>query len=202
MVDNWFSDFVTLWVVIDPLGTLPIFLLIVQTVGEGKSAKLAMQSVLVAGGVLVAFVVGGQLLLQELEISMSAFQVAGGIVLFLFALTMIFGQGTHNDVGDSAKSNPAIFPLAMPAIANPGAILGVVVLTDNDRYSKPEQVSTVAVLLVVLFLQWLILRFAGRIHRYVGDGGTNIIGRVMGLILASLSVQTIVTGVRGLIHPA
>jgi multiple antibiotic resistance protein len=88
----------------------------------------------------------------------------------------------------------------MPTIAGPGAILAIVVLTDNDRYSIPEQARTAAVLAGVLFLQWILLKLAGRIERLLGRGGTSILRRVMGLILAALSVETVVIGIRGLLQ--
>jgi multiple antibiotic resistance protein len=161
---------------------------------------MAREAVLVAGGVLIGFVILGQLLLQAMHISIGSFQVAGGLVLFLLAMMMIFGHVRTNQSDQEEGHNPAIFPLAMPLIAGPGAILAAVVLTDNDRYAIPHQVRTVFVILGVLFIQWVLLRFATSVQRRLGRGVMNILSRVMGLLLAALSVETIVGGVRLLLH--
>lgn len=200
MVDNWFSDFVTLWAVIDPIGTIPVFLAITAAMIHRDARRMAREAVLVAGGVLIGFVILGQLLLQAMHISIGSFQVAGGLVLFLLAMMMIFGHVRTNQSDQEEGHNPAIFPLAMPLIAGPGAILAAVVLTDNDRYAIPHQVRTVFVILGVLFIQWVLLRFATSVQRRLGRGVMNILSRVMGLLLAALSVETIVGGVRLLLH--
>jgi multiple antibiotic resistance protein len=200
MVDNALSDFITLWVTIDPIGTVPIFLAVAGRSQRHEMGRIARQSVFVAGGVLIGFLVLGQILLHFLHVGMDSFQIAGGLVLFLFAMTMVFGSAHFGAEGTGEGDNPAIFPLGMPTIAGPGAILAIVVLTDNDRYSIPEQARTAAVLMGVLFLQWILLRLAGRIERLLGQGGTSILRRVMGLILAALSVETVVIGIRGLLN--
>ncbi len=200
MVDNWFSDFVTLWAVIDPIGTIPVFLAITAAMIHRDARRMAREAVLVAGGVLIGFVMLGQLLLQAMHISIGSFQVAGGLVLFLLAMMMIFGHVRTNQSDQEEGHNPAIFPLAMPLIAGPGAILAAVVLTDNDRYAIPHQVRTVFVILGVLFIQWVLLRFATSVQRRLGRGVMNILSRVTGLLLAALSVETIVGGVRLLLH--
>ena len=196
MVDNAVSDFVMLWVAIDPLGTVPIFLSVVGQRPRNELGAIANRAVLTAAGVLVGFLVLGQVLLTWLDISMDAFQIAGGITLFLFALGMLFGH-SHGDVA-AEGADPAIFPLAMPAIAGPGAILTIMVLTDNDRYAVLHQARTAIVALVVLLLQWILLRGAGRILRFLGNSGTNILSRIMGMLLAALSVQVVIEGIRGL----
>jgi multiple antibiotic resistance protein len=198
MVDNAVSDFVMLWVAIDPLGTVPIFLSVVGDRPRAELGGIANRAVLTAAGVLIGFLVLGQLLLTWLDISMDAFQIAGGITLFLFALGMLFGHSHRN--GEDDGSDPAIFPIAMPAIAGPGAILTIMVLTDNDRYAFLHQARTAVVALVVLALQWLLLRGAGRIQQLMGKSGTSILSRIMGMLLAALSVQVIIQGLRGLIR--
>jgi multiple antibiotic resistance protein len=201
MVDNWLSDLITLWTVVDPIGTVPVFASVTHTMPRGDSQRIARQSVIVAGGVLVGFLVLGQVLLQAMHIGMDSFQVAGGLVLFLFAMMMVFGY-IHADPSDhaAADQNPAVFPLAMPVIASPGAILAIVVLTDNDRFAFPHQARTAMVLLAVLVVQWILLYLATPIQRWLGRSAMSIASRVMGLILAALSVETIVGGVRGLLR--
>ncbi len=132
-----FEEFVTIWVVVDPIGTVPIFLAATKGMDPKQRPRVAIQANLAAAGILFFFIVVGQILLGALGISLASFRIAGGIILFLFALTMIFGSSSPraaNDDGSTADLNVAIFPLAVPAIAGPGAILAVVVLTDNHRY--------------------------------------------------------------------
>lgn len=198
MLDNALTDFVCLYVVIDPIGTVPIFLSVTGQSEPALARRIAWESILVGGGVLLGFLILGQVILHAMHVSMDSFQVAGGIVLFLFAMTMVFGIEHSGASNISPRNNPAVFPLAMPAIAGPGAILAVVVLTDNERYNYLHQARTAGVLLVVLFVQWILLRAAGPIQSRLGHSGTNILSRVMGLILAGVSVETVAAGIRGM----
>src|SRR5207249_5275123 len=118
-----------------------------------------------ATGILLAFIAGGQILLHAMEIHLTSFQIAGGIVLFLFGLKMIFEtEQPHDAQGPGPGPDIAVFPLAMPAIAGPGAMLAVVVLTDNDRFSIPEQAVTTLILLCILGLTFGLLFFSDRIR--------------------------------------
>ncbi len=191
------TDFVTLWVVIDPIGTIPLFL----AASAGRSAaelrQMALVSVAVASGLLLAFMFLGQLLLGALGISVTSFQIAGGVVLFTFALRMTLGSGEKPKTSDlPSPMESAVFPLAMPSIAGPGSILAVVVLTDNDRYSLLEQSRTAAVLLVVMAIQLALLLGASRVQKFLGAMGINILSRVMGLILCAVAAQNILTGLQ------
>jgi multiple antibiotic resistance protein len=132
------KEFITLWVVIDPIGTIPVFLAVTAGLSTTQQRSIAMKSTLIAGLILLFFIVGGQMLMEGLNIRLEAFQIAGGIILFLFATTMIFGDGkpaTEQKQFDGNISHLAVFPLAMPSLASPGAMLSVVMLTDNHRYS-------------------------------------------------------------------
>ena len=131
--------------------------------------------------------------------SLASYQVAGGIVLFLFALQMVFDPAHHEQDADQNKgSDVAVFPLAIPSIAGPAAMMAVVVLTDNSRFNIGEQVKTSVAMLAVLGLTLLLMLAASPIQRLIGDGGVNIVRRVMGLLLAALAVQTVVDGVKQL----
>ncbi len=190
-------DFVTLFVVIDPVGTIPVFLYAAASVPARLHAKFALRGVITATLVLLFFLVAGQLLLESIGLRLGAFQIAGGIVLFLFALTMIFGESKPQAEIEEAESEDlsgAVFPLAMPSIASPGAILAVVILTDNHRISLTDQAITAALLLVVLGLTFVLLLLASRIHRLIGDTGASVVSRVMGLILATVAVDAVLQG--------
>ncbi len=197
MLDNAFTDFVTLWVVVDPIGTVPLFVSFTGVSSPHEMGRIAIHAVLIAAAVLLGFLVLGQFLLREMGITIHSFQIAGGLVLFKVSLTMIFSDhaGASGPL-PGGRGNVAAFPLAMPFIAGPGALLAVVVLTDNDRFSVMAQCRTAVVLLVVLAMQWVLLLLANPIRRRISTGAIAILSRVMGMILAALSVETVIAGVR------
>jgi multiple antibiotic resistance protein len=132
-----------------------------------------------------------------MEIPLSAFQVGGGLVLFLFALTMIFGESKPEEelkmAGEGRET--AIFPLAVPSIASPGAMLAAVLLTENGRFGILEQALTTAMMLLVLLVALLFMLAAGTLHRLIGDSGASVVSRVMGMILASVAAANVLAGI-------
>ncbi|MBT5413434.1 MAG: MarC family protein [Rhodospirillaceae bacterium] len=194
------EKFVTLWVVIDPIGTIPVFLAVTAGMASSTRRKIAFQAALFACGVLLFFLVAGQLLIDALGISLPAFQIAGGIVLFLFALTMIFGASKPaSEVEDAEKTgqdaSPAIFPIAVPSIAGPGAMLAVVLLTDNNRFSIEEQAITAGLMLAVVSVTFVLMLAAGPILKVIRLSGAAIVSRVMGLILASVAADNVIAAI-------
>ena len=192
-----YREFITLFVVIDPIGTIPVFLYAAKNVKPALRVKFALRAIIIATCVLMAFLVLGQLLLETLGLRLGSFQVAGGIILFLFALDMIFGQSKPASEIEMAEHNDlsgAVFPLAMPSIASPGAILAVVILTDNHRNSVAEQAVTAGILLSILALTFVLLLVATRIQKRIGDTGASIISRIMGLVLATVAIDAIING--------
>ncbi len=192
------GELIALWVVIDPVGSIPVFIAVTAGLSAAARRNVAIKAIVVSAAILLFFLVGGQVLLEALDIHLAAFQIAGGIVLFLFALTMIFGESKVEE--ETRQINPnagdlAIFPLAVPSIASPGAMLAVVMLTDNHRYSVTEQVFTAAAMLTVLALTLLLFFMAAPILRVIGSSGASIVSRVMGLILASVAVDNILRAV-------
>ncbi len=183
-------DFLMLFVTIDPIGTLSLFVPLTATTPAAERPRVALRSVLYGGGILFAFLAAGQILLNGLGVRLEAFQIAGGIILFLLGLQMVFGTGiAAARTAPEAGYDVAVFPLAIPSIASPGAITAVVVLTDNDRFSLLHQVETAVVLLAVLAITWAVLRLANPIHRAIGDTGATVMVRVMGLLLAALAAE-------------
>lgn len=190
-------EFVTLFVVIDPVGTIPVFLFAVQGVPARLHRRFALRAVAIAAMVLLLFLVGGQYLLETLGLRLGSFQIAGGVVLFLFAMTMIFGDSKPTHEIEEAERDHlagAVFPLAMPSIASPGAMLAIVILTDNHTESIADQAITAGLLLLVLLLTLALLLAAGLIHRIIGNTGASIISRVMGIVLATIAVDSILGG--------
>lgn len=194
--------FVTLWVVIDPIGTVPVFIAVTAGIDAAARRKTAFQAALVSAGVLLFFLIFGQLLIDALDIGLNSFQVAGGIVLFLFALTMIFGESKPEAEQKQAegaqeieKPNPAIFPLAVPSMASPGAMLAIVMLTDNNRFGVVDQAITGGVMLLVIAAAFVLMLFADPIIRLIGHSGSAIVSRVMGMILASVAANAVLSAI-------
>lgn len=198
MFDSLIVQFVVLWAVIDPIGSIPVYL--AKTIGFSLEdrRKIALHAVLISAGILLFFLVGGQVLFDAMEVPLPAFQIAGGLVLFLFALTMIFGD-SKPEQEMKMKSNiteVAVYPLAVPSIASPGAMMAIVLLTDNHRFNLGEQLITAGIMFLVLFITYLLLLAANRIQHFIGNSGAAIISRVMGLILATVAVNNILIGLR------
>ena len=194
-------EFIILFVVIDPVGSLPVFLYVTAHVPRRLHARLAIRAVVVAAIVLMVFLAGGQILMESIGMRLGSFQIAGGIILFLFALTMIFGESKpESEIGQAERDHldGAVFPLAMPSIASPGAMLAVVILTDNHRNSIADQAVTAGLLLLVLAFTLGLLLLATKLHRLIGRTGASIISRVMGIILATVAVDSVVGGLTAL----
>jgi len=198
---TYFREFVTLFVVIDPIGTLPVYLFATSGVPPHLHRRFALHAFAIATLVLLGFLIGGQFLLETLGLRLGSFQVAGGIVLFLFALTMIFGEAKPVQEIEEAERDHlsgAVFPLAMPSIASPGAMLAVVILTDNHRNSVAEQAVTAGLLVAVLLITLVVMLMAGRIKRLIGTSGASVVSRVMGIVLATVAVDSILGGLEAL----
>ncbi len=200
MAQTLLQEFITLWVVVDPIGTVPVFLAATSGLTTAERRRVAVRSVLIAGAVLFGFIVLGQIVLESAGIGLPSFRIAGGIVLFLFAMTMIFGTSkpAAELAGMDRVRAAAVFPVAIPSIASPGAMLAVVILTDNDRFSVTQQAYTTGVLALVLAITLVLLLLASPIHRLIGLTGEMIISRVMGMVLAAVAVQAVLTGFVGL----
>ncbi len=194
--------FVTLLVVVDPIGTVPMFLAVTAGMVEADRRRVATLAAMIAAGVLLGFLLLGQFLLDALEIGIPAFQVSGGIVLFLVALRMVFfGHEAAAPADKQSVAEVAVFPVAMPAIAGPGAIMAVVLLSDGQRFNAAAQTLTASVMLAVLALAWLALRLSVPIERRLGQVGIIVVSRVLGLILAALSVQAVIDGLKRAFAP-
>jgi multiple antibiotic resistance protein len=191
------ENLITLFVVLDPVGSVPIFLNATGGLAARDRRKAALTAVAVALLVLMLFLYCGQYALEAMHISIPAFRLAGAAVLFLFSLQMIFSGHHQGGTADPARKpvEIAVFPVAMPGIASPGALLAVVLLTDNNRFSLPEQTVTAGLTIVVLACVLLALLLAAQIRRYLGTAGIMVITQIMGLVLASFSVQQMLDGV-------
>ena len=192
------ATFVFFVAVIDPIGTVPVFIALTSRYNQQLKRKIAVKATLVSAVILVFFVVAGEVILTAMNIPLAAFQIAGGIVLFLFALSMIFGESKPDEEVKLATSGgeTAIFPLAVPSIAGPGAMLAAVLLTENSRYNLWEQTQTTVIMLSVLSIVLALMLAASWVHRMIGNSGASIVSRIMGLILASVAVASVLAGIK------
>jgi multiple antibiotic resistance protein len=193
------SVFVTLLVIMDPPGALPIFLALTGSLTSKQKVAAARRASLVALGVIAAFALFGQQILNYLHISLPALQGAGGLLLLLVALQLLTGseQEQHADAG----VNVALVPLGTPLLAGPGAI--VATMLEVQRADRPGEYLAVALgLVAVLLVVWLFLRFAGRIHAVLKESGTTLVTRIAGLLLSAIAVQMVADSVRAFVTTA
>jgi len=196
-------DFLVLFATVDPIGSVLIFSGLAAGLDARQRRRLAWRSTWIAGVVMIAFMALGQVILSAMHVSLPAFQLAGGIFLFLFGAQMTFGDVSHlASAKAEAGHDPAVFPLAIPAIATPGAIMAVIVLTDNARFSVGSQLFTAGALAAVLVLTWLGMRFASVLQRLLGRNGGEAVIRLLGMILAALAVEMSVQAIQTLFAPS
>tara|TARA_B100001105_G_scaffold242649_1_gene223002 strand:- start:110 stop:739 length:630 start_codon:yes stop_codon:yes gene_type:complete len=196
---DFFYEFVTLLVILDPFATVPLFLMVTAGLDRRRSLLVAAYALGVAFLILLFFIVLGRPLLSALHIPMPSFQLAGSIILLLFGLKMALGKVAEEAMDVPADATPlqrAVFPLAIPGIAGAGAILTVVLLTDNNVRSIGEQVTTTAILALCLCLLFVAYALAGTLFRLLGKSGIEIVSRVFGLILSSIAVTGLIVAIK------
>ncbi|MDE2404663.1 MAG: NAAT family transporter [Sphingomonadales bacterium] len=205
MIELFLSAFFTLFVVIDPVGCAPIFAGLVRGMPARETTATALRATLIATLILVTFALVGERLLAALQIGLDAFRIAGGLMLFLIALEMVFEKRTEHDQerAERAKSAPpaedlAVFPMAMPMIAGPGSIASVMLLTAQAQ-GLQQTVAVMAALLAVLALVAIALAAAGPLMRLLGTRVEGVITRLLGVLLSALAVQYVIDGVRGVL---
>src|SRR5882757_4654033 len=204
-VNTFLYEFVTLFVILDPVATLPVFLAATVGLTRRQSLGVAAYAVGISFLVLLFFIAGGQFLLEELKIPMPAFQLAGSIVLLLFGLSLVLGRVTKEVAAMSADASlmeRAVYPLAIPGIAGAGAILTVVLLTDNNTRSFAEQASTTGILVLCLACLFVLFALASFLFRILGRSGIEIVSRVFGLILCSIAVNGLIIAIKLSFHLA
>ncbi|MGF1448110.1 MAG: MarC family protein [Opitutales bacterium] len=192
------TAFVLLWAVIDPIGTIPVYISATTGMSEADHRRIARSAAIIAAGILLFFIIAGEVLLTAMGVPLTAFQIAGGIILFLFALTMVFGTSKPDEEMQLARSveATAVFPLATPSIASLGAMMAVVLLTENANHSFIHQACIAALMAVVVFVAYVLMRCAGPISQRIGEGGASIVSRVMGMILAAIAATNVLEGIR------
>ncbi|UOD50087.1 MarC family protein [Orrella daihaiensis] len=192
-------EFFTLLVILDPIATVPIFLAVSYGLGWQDRLRVALMALGVAFGILTAFIFLGLEFLKVLDISTTSFQLAGSLILFLLGLDMVTGRLQVEIAKLPANATilqRSIYPLAMPTIAGAGAILTVVMLSDNHARVLAEQLRTTMVLAACLLVHLVSFTVSGFIMRYLGLAGIQIVTRVFGLMICSIAVSGVVTAIK------
>lgn len=189
--------FVTLVVIMDPLGSVPLFLGLTQGRTEAARARLAAHAVVVAGLVIGVFAVFGQQILEYLGISIPALQASGGLLLLLVALELL--TGTREPPEEVGNVSVALVPLGTPLLAGPGAIVATIVFV-RQAHREADVLAIVVALLAVHLVLYLSLRFSAVLRRVVKEGGIEVLTRVFGLLLSAIAVELVAAGVRGFVR--
>jgi multiple antibiotic resistance protein len=201
MIELFISAFVTFFVIIDPPGCAPIFASLTQGASAAHRRAMAVRSVLIASGILLFFGLFGEDLLDALGISLAAFRIAGGIMLFLIALEMVFEKRTQrrenraNEVNASPDvEDISVFPMAIPMIAGPGSIASIMLLMARSN-GLEQSLVVLGALAAILILTMLALLASGPIMRFLGHKVEAMITRILGVILAALAAQFVIDGI-------
>ncbi|MDR0849461.1 MAG: MarC family protein [Propionibacteriaceae bacterium] len=189
------STFVTLWVILDPPGLLPVFLGLTKPMTAKERNQSALKASFVALGVIALFAIFGRLILVYLQISVEALQVSGGLLLLIVALELLMGK--HDTVKEEAHTvNVAIVPLGTPLLAGPGAIVAMMVAVQGAE-GVARHLIVGAALVLAMAAVYLFLRFASSIHKVLREGGTILLTRIAGLLLAAIAVEMMADGILG-----
>ncbi|MDH5301290.1 MAG: MarC family protein [Gammaproteobacteria bacterium] len=201
MLEFFINTFIVLFVVLDPIGVAPIFAVLTQNETVAQRRAIALRGTLIAAILLFLFALGGHVLLGSLGISMDAFRIAGGVLLFLLAIDMVFARQsglrstTHGEESEAKqRTDISVFPLAIPLIAGPGAMTTLLLLLGEAEEQAPLIGIVLGTLALVLILHYIALIFSAQIMAILGQTGTNVVGRVLGLLLAALAIQYILDG--------
>ena len=192
------TAFVTLFVIIDPLAVAPLFVALTRHLDPPQRRAAAVRACIVAAGVLTLFGLLGQRLLDTVGISLAAFRISGGMLLFLIAVEMLFEKRTPRRSASAVEANdPSIFPIAVPLIAGPGA-MATMVLMAAKQDGRWEWVLTIhVIMLAVIGLTFVMLMAGSKVDRLLGKNGINVLTRLFGILLAALAVQIVLDGLAG-----
>ncbi|HLS48412.1 MAG TPA: MarC family protein [Actinomycetaceae bacterium] len=194
------TTFATLFVIMDPAGTVPVFLSLTATHTAKERRHAARQATLVALGVIVVFTVFGRYIFELLSISVPALQLSGGLLLLLVAMELLWGK-TEQPPGASTRGvNVALVPLGTPLLAGPGAIVAAMVAVEDAAAEPAAWVAIAVAIALVHVCLWLAMRFSAVVHRILGEGGTTLVSRLAGLLLAAIATQLMADAVAAFIE--
>ena len=203
-LELFLSAFAVLFVIIDPPGCAPIFATLTRGTSRKHQTSMAFKSVFVAAIILFGFAYAGEFVFAKLGISLDALRIAGGIMLFVIGLNMVFEKRTETrenraeemleDVGD--PEDISVFPMGIPMIAGPGTMASLLILM-SDVDSLSQELAIIAALVVVLIITWISFLIAGPLIKLMGKNFTDVLTRVLGVLLATLAVQFVIDGIQG-----
>lgn len=202
MQDLLVTAAVALFVTIDPLGIGPVFAALTRGADDAHRRRMAVKGVLIGAGIILFFALGGDFLLRALGIGMPAFRIAGGILLLLLAIDMIFARpsglrsATESEREEAThRQDISVFPLAIPLIAGPGTLTTILLLMGRTGYEPAAVAAVLGVLVLVLGVTLAVLLTAARMTRLLGITGINVVSRVLGIVLAALACQFVIDGI-------
>jgi multiple antibiotic resistance protein len=198
MTEMLISAFVTLFVIIDPIGLAPLFIALTRGMTAEERMRVGGRAAVVALLILATFGLFGEKLLTAIGISIPAFRISGGLLLFLTALDMLFERRSdrrERKAGETSE-DPSVFPLAMPLIAGPGALATMVLLSTRHSGDVPALIGIHLVMALVLAITYGLFRISGLVERVLGHIGIVVLTRLFGILLAALSVQFVLDGLR------
>lgn len=196
------AAFITLLVVVDPPGVVPIYVALTKDEKPGDRRVILIRAVLIALGVALFFLFAGRAVLSYLGVTVHAFSISGGILLFVAAMPMLFGQRGGLQAPEpkekgSVGEDISVFPLAMPLLSGPGTIATILLLTSQAGNDMPKLIAIGVSTALVFLVSFIALYLGARLIRLVGEGGVHIATRVMGILLAALAVQFVLNGISG-----
>jgi multiple antibiotic resistance protein len=206
-LDQLSAAFVTLLVIIEPIAIVPLFLGLTAGFSPAERRQVATRASIIAFAILAGSAVVGDWLLRNLGITLPAFRIAGGLLLFWIAFEMVFAKRTERKSGAVTQAieqdhirNIAAFPVAIPLLAGPGAITATLLLAGQSGQDPLRLAVLIAVIAVVIALSWLCLLAAQTLDRFLGTTGNAVLSRLLGVILAALAVQFVADGVRAIMR--
>jgi len=196
-LDLAITAFVSLFVIIDPIGLAPLFVAVTRGSTKAERRGIAIRACLVGFGILALFGIAGEGVLAVIGIGMPAFRISGGLLLFLTAIEMLFEKRTQRRENQAEPApDPSVFPLAMPLIAGPGAMTTMILLTGQYSGDIAGQAMVFGVMALVIVLAFIMFLAGNLIEKLLGQTGINLITRLFGMFLAALSVQFVIDGIR------
>jgi multiple antibiotic resistance protein len=206
MLDELVRFFVVLFVVVDPPSMAPLFATMTEGGSPGYRRRMALKSSAIAFAICVAFALGGGWFIGVMGISIDAFRIGGGVMLFLIALDMVFAREEKTTPAENAetrrRADISVFPLAFPLIAGPGSLATVLLTFGSARPDPLLYAGLVAVIATVVGLSLLVMLASPLVMRVLGVTGANVVARVAGVILAALAIQFVIDGLKGAFHLA
>ncbi len=202
MYEFYITSFVTLFLIVDPIALTPLFIALTQGMTNPQRRGVALRALIIAFVILSAFAIVGERLLEFIGIGMPAFRIAGGLLVFLIAVEMLFERRSvrrEKQSEDADRPDPSVFPLATPMLAGPGAMAAMILLAGQVEQEFNAILTSILSLLSVMVLSFVMFSFSGAFERLLGHTGINVVTRLLGMLLAALAVQFVVDGVFSLI---